>query len=38
MVFSIIVFVYFFLTQVSINNVKVKDMFIEKIWRLIIVA
>ena len=30
MVFSIIVVVYFFLIQVSINSVKVMDMFIEK--------
>ena len=32
MVFSIIVVVYFFLIQVSINSVKVMDMFIEKIF------
>ena len=30
MVFSIIVVVYFFLIQVSINSAKVIDMFIEK--------
>ena len=32
MVFSIIVVVYFFLIQVSINSAKVMDMFIEKIF------
>ena len=34
MVFSIIVVVYFFLIQVSINSVKVMDMFIEKILEI----